>query len=130
MKHETKNTNQKQKSEKMKITAEINKKAWAIRKNAAKRFNCKVMEISWADCVKQAKENTISVLDDICKRFTASKTFDELINLHPDYNPTFADNLYPEMEILANAYDRTMRAFGDKRRAYRSSCGFPDDMEY
>lgn len=38
----------------MKFNAEINKKAWEVRKNAAGRFGCKVTQISWKHCIKLA----------------------------------------------------------------------------
>lgn len=38
----------------MKMTSKLNKKAWKIRKNAAKKLNCKVMEISWKACLEIA----------------------------------------------------------------------------
>jgi len=40
----------------MKFTSVLIKKAWKIRREAAKKYNCKVMEISWAMCLKMAKE--------------------------------------------------------------------------
>ena len=36
----------------MKITATQNEQAWAIRKQAASKFNCPVLEISWKHCVE------------------------------------------------------------------------------
>lgn len=38
----------------MKLTSEIMKKAWNIRKKAAKKWNCKVLEISWSECLKRS----------------------------------------------------------------------------
>lgn len=38
----------------MKLTSEIVKKAWDCRRSAAKKLNCKVMEICWSYCLKKA----------------------------------------------------------------------------
>lgn len=38
----------------MLFNAEINKKAWEVRKNAANRFGCKVKQISWKHCIRLA----------------------------------------------------------------------------
>lgn len=38
-----------------KFSAKLNKTAWEIRRQAAQRFNCKIMSISWKICLKQAK---------------------------------------------------------------------------
>ena len=35
---------------------EISKLAWKIRKEAAKKFNCKIMEILWGECFAMARE--------------------------------------------------------------------------
>lgn len=40
----------------------ITKRAWEIRKEAAQKWNCKVMEIVWSACFKQAKKEIISNL--------------------------------------------------------------------
>lgn len=38
----------------MLFNAEINKKAWEVRRNAAKRFCCKVKQVSWKHCIRLA----------------------------------------------------------------------------
>ena len=40
----------------------INRRAWEIRREAAKKWNCGVMEIVWSACFKQAKKEIISNL--------------------------------------------------------------------
>ena len=42
------------------ILSKINKAAWKIRKSAAAKFNCPVMEIMWKPCFRQAKEEVMS----------------------------------------------------------------------
>lgn len=37
------------------FTAELNRRAWAIRREAAVRFGVKVSSISWAECLKLAR---------------------------------------------------------------------------
>jgi len=37
------------------------KKAWKIRRESAVRFNCGVMEISWKECLKMAKEENVII---------------------------------------------------------------------
>lgn len=41
----------------MKMTSTINKKAWAIRKEAAIRFNCPIKEVSWKECLTLARSS-------------------------------------------------------------------------
>jgi len=36
----------------MKLTSEIVKRAWDTRRKAAKKHNCKIMEISLSECLK------------------------------------------------------------------------------
>ena len=104
----------------MKMNATINKKAWTIRKAAAKRFSCKVMEISWSECIKIAKENTIAFLDKVTRAYTASTSFEDLLTVNENYNPTLFVAKYPSLLILANAFDKHMKAFGKKNRIYRN----------
>lgn len=40
------------------FTSKLIKKAWKIRKDAAKKFECKVSEISWKECLVMANEKT------------------------------------------------------------------------
>lgn len=42
----------------MRFTSEMIKKAWAIRKESANKFNCGVMEISWSLCIKMSKNES------------------------------------------------------------------------
>jgi len=37
----------------------INKRAWEIRREAAQKWNCKVMEIVWSECFYMAKEEIV-----------------------------------------------------------------------
>ena len=72
----------------MKITSDINKKAWTIRKQAAAKYACPVMEISWAACLKLAKqetamrgtENQIRYANDIIQKSLATFDANELHN--------------------------------------------------
>ncbi len=102
-----------------KMLSKLNKKAWNIRRNSAKRFGCPVMEISWKECLRMAKQATIGYLNKICKAFTASPDFSDLISVNENYNPTFWTSRYPDMLILANAFDYYMYAFGKPNRSYR-----------
>lgn len=45
----------------MKFTSQLIKRAWAIRKNAAATLNCRVMEILWGPCFRQAKNEEINM---------------------------------------------------------------------
>ena len=45
----------------MKMTSAINKKAWAIRKEAAAKFNCPVKEISWRECLTLARSEKTEI---------------------------------------------------------------------
>lgn len=115
-------------------SSEINSKAWRIRRNAAKRFNCKVMEISWKECLRMAKECCKSYLDKVVRAWTASKDFEDLLTVNENYNPTLATGRYPALIPLANAFDYHMECFGKPNRIYRSchkdnSGGFPPEMK-
>ncbi len=103
----------------MTMQSKLNRKAWNIRRNAAKRFNCPVMDISWKECYKLAKQSVIAYLDKICKAFTASPDFNDLVSVHDNYNPTFATSRYPDMLILADAFDYHMKAFNRSNRSHR-----------
>lgn len=104
----------------MTIQSVINKKAWNIRRNAAKRFSCNVMEISWKECILLAKEGCIKYLDYVVKRFTCSSSFSEFLNdAHTSYNPTIFVSHSSYMLVLANAFDNYMQAFGKPNRAWR-----------
>lgn len=48
----------------MKLT-KLTKKAWEIRKEAAKKWNCGIMEISWKGCLEMANENSINDLENV-----------------------------------------------------------------
>ncbi len=39
----------------VRFTADLNRRAWAIRREAAARFGLKVTAISWAECLKLAR---------------------------------------------------------------------------
>jgi hypothetical protein len=113
-----------------KHNAEINRKAWAIRKNAAKRFNCPVMEISWKECLIEAKSNSLYHLDKLTRAYTASTDFEDLLTVNENYNPTLQTKHYPALLPLANAFDKYMQAFGKPNRIYRSGDGgFPLEMQ-
>lgn len=61
-------------------------------------------------------------LDVLTRAITAFDSFEELTDdTQPTYRPTiYVDTL--QGQTLANAYDRTMTARGDSRRAYRMMC--------
>ena len=40
----------------MKMSTKLNKKAWKIRHQAAKKYNVKVMQVPWSICLKKAKQ--------------------------------------------------------------------------
>jgi len=103
----------------MTIQSKINKKAWNIRRNAAKRLNCKIMEVSWGECLRMAKEDSISYLDNIVQRHTAFDDFEDLLSVHNSYDPTFPVSKSGDILILANAFDKYCEAFGKPNRAYR-----------
>lgn len=41
------------------FNSQMIKKAWSIRKAAASKYNCRVMEIVWRDCLMMAKEENV-----------------------------------------------------------------------
>lgn len=93
------------------------------------------MEVVWSECLRMAKECSIAYLDHVTKVHTASIDFEDLLTVHERYNPT----LYvccPDKLILANAFDKHMRAFGKPNRIYRVNTGskplatgYPEDED-
>ena len=43
----------------MKFTSKLIKTEWQIRREAAVKFNCKIMLISWKECIRMAKEKSM-----------------------------------------------------------------------
>ena len=56
-------------------------------------------------------------IDKITRRLTAFNSFDELLNAAPDYTPTLLARA-AGARTLIKAYNKAMRARGDKRTAY------------
>lgn len=84
----------------MKITSDLNTRAWTIRKEAAQRYGCKVMEISWAACLKLAKEKKM----EINKGMYVSVKMD-----YTDHKGNFIETKYVAdqiLEIYANGHVR------------------------
>ena len=54
------------------FTTELIQKAWKIRREAAVKFNCRIMEISWKECLAMAKENSNPEMNDGLKFFIES----------------------------------------------------------
>lgn len=47
------------------------KKAWSIRKEAAQKWNCKVSEIRWAECLRLAMEKK-DVKEEMSKKYRSN----------------------------------------------------------
>lgn len=103
----------------MKHTTSINKRAWIIRRDAANRLQCAIMDVSWKDCLILAKTNDNNYLDTVTKRYTASTSFVDLLSVNDNYNPTLFTKRYPALIPLANAFDACMSALGRPNRIYR-----------
>lgn len=103
----------------MQYTSELNKKAWNIRRNIAKRLNCKIMAVSWKECLIKAKECCLSYLNQVTKKYSAFDSFLDLINSHAHYSPTMCTSKNVTLLRLANAYDSYMVNFGLINRAHR-----------
>lgn len=43
----------------MRFTSKLIKQAWQIRRKAAVKFSCKIMLISWKECIAMAKETSL-----------------------------------------------------------------------
>lgn len=109
------------------INSELNVKAWQIRRNAAKRFSCKVMEISWSECLRMAKQGNIAYLNRITKANTASNAFEELLSVNKSYNPTLFTDDKEDLAILADAFDYYMQCLGRPNRIFRARNGYYKD---
>ena len=68
---------------------------------------------------------TTTELNELTRKHSAFRTFEEMLTSHPSYRPTirtdirgdYAGNL--ERNALAMAYDDHQQMRGDERRAYR-----------
>lgn len=60
----------------------------------------------------------IERLNRIVRKNSGFKTFEELLNAHPEYSPTIHTTTR-DKQYLANSYDKAQAARGDTRRAYR-----------
>ena len=109
------------------MNKELNLKAWQIRRNAAKRFNCKVMEISWSECLRIAKTGNVNYLNKITKANTASDTFEGLLSVHDSYNPTLFTDKKEDLSILADAFDYYQQCLGKPNRIFRARNGYYKD---
>lgn len=69
----------------MLITSERNKTAWSIRRRLATLRNCKLMDISWKEClatVEAALEKVISQVTDKLITRQDNPTFQDRLNLY------------------------------------------------
>jgi hypothetical protein len=70
---------------KMLITSERNKAAWNIRKRLAKQRNCKLLDISWKEClatVERGLEKVITKVTDYKLKSLKNATFQDRLNLY------------------------------------------------
>lgn len=104
------------KGAKMKMTSVLNKKAWAIRRKASLRLGVPVLEISWSECLRQAKMSCVSYLDSIVKKHSPFSSFKELLKRK---NPRMNTVDFKELFYLANAYDAFMYKKGKSNRVKR-----------
>lgn len=81
----------------MLITSERNKAAWSIRRKLAALRNCKVMDISWKECLEKVEAALVKVINQVT---------DKLITRQD--NPTFQDrlNLYKSLWRKESEYLR------------------------
>lgn len=69
----------------MLITSERNKAAWNIRKRLAKQRNCKLLDISWKEClatVEAALVKVITRVTDYKLKSLKNATFQDRLNLY------------------------------------------------
>jgi hypothetical protein len=65
-------------------------------------------------------------IEQLVRKYTASKTLDELLNAAGGYRPSIrclsarTEEERAELTLLADAYDTAQELRGDPRRAYRS----------
>lgn len=64
-------------------------------------------------------EQTKTELDRVVAGHTGFKSMAELIHAPDGYFPTIRIDLYPHLEVVADAYDLCMECLNDSRRAYR-----------
>ena len=53
------------------ITSSMNKTAWMIRRKAAAKFGCRIMEVSWKECLRMARFFEPAILKAILAVFQA-----------------------------------------------------------
>lgn len=113
----------------MKFTSEENKMintvAWRLRRKAAYKYNCKVLEISWKHCIQIARKqiekvNKIIKKHKLDKRVKKASAFDKFIDLlfaEGGYRPTL-NSKYKNNAILAHRYNQCQTILFDYRKAY------------
>ena len=63
------------------FTSKLIKAAWKIRREAAKTWTCGIMEISWKECIRMAKENDLGKFElKVIDRSTVGE-FDKIKNI-------------------------------------------------
>lgn len=71
------------------------------------------------------------LLDRLTRRITCENTFEDFINLHPNYTPSIYPNPGDKLRrklgyrCLARQYDIAQERRGDSRRAYQGQSQFP-----
>ncbi len=71
------------------------------------------------------------LLDRLTRRITCEKTFEDFINLHPNYTPSIYPNPGDRLRrklgyhCLARQYDLAQERRGDPRRAYQGQRNYP-----
>ena len=100
----------------MLFNTKLNKKAWEVRYNAAKRFGCKVKQISWKHCIRFAL-NLIFQVKKIYETYgkpvlkkcleTSNKATEQVVKkskqvkekIHKKLNPKFRHPIYGIGEV-------------------------------
>lgn len=71
------------------------------------------------------------LLDRLTRRITCSATFEEFLNLHPNYTPSIYPNPGDKLRrklgyrCLALQYDLAQERRGDPRRAFQGQSNYP-----
>lgn len=89
----------------MKFSSHQIKKAWKIRKDAAIKFDCKIMEILWAPCLKLAKEQKMNLIGSEKQIVWASDIISRFIAFAGKVNESHDEHGFKE-NMPANEEDR------------------------
>lgn len=101
------------------INSDINKKAWQIRKAAAKKLCCKVMEVSWKHCLRLARSLNLKKVNSAVSSLQYFDNIGDIIRFCNEKNvrPVLKSSKHPGVKIIVDYFDTIMILAGNNKRA-------------